>query len=99
MSYIERETAIKYLKGECIEKYPSTFWAGITASANEISKMPTADVVEVVRCKDCKRCDHCYPMKNKGEEAKEGYYCDYNKRYVKPNDYCSYGERSANDGT
>lgn len=58
-----------------------------------VSNAPAADVVEVVRCKDCARCDHCYPMKNKGEEAKEGYYCDYNKRHVNPNGYCSYGER------
>lgn len=54
---------------------------------------PTADVVEVVRCKDCKECDHCYPIKNKGEKAREGYYCDYYKRWVNPSDYCSYGER------
>ncbi|MBQ8005516.1 MAG: hypothetical protein IJ303_04310 [Clostridia bacterium] len=51
------------------------------------------DFVEVVRCRDCKSCDHCYPLKNKGAEAKEGYYCDYNKRYVKPSGYCSHGER------
>ena len=55
----------------------------------------TADVVEVVRCKDCKYCDHCYPVKNKGEKAREGYYCNDNKRYVSPSGYCSYGERKS----
>ena len=54
------------------------------------------DFVEVVRCKDCKECDHCYPIKNKGEKAREGYYCDYYKRWVNPSDYCSYGERREN---
>ena len=55
----------------------------------------SADVVEVVRCKDCKHCDHCYPVKNKGEKAREGYYCNDNKRYVSPSGYCSYGERKS----
>lgn len=44
-----------------------------------IDTEPTADVVEVVRCKDCKHynpADHCY-LQGAGE-----------------NDYCSYGERT-----
>ena len=47
MSYIKKEEAIRLLRGGCVGKYPSTFSAGITASANEISRMPDADVVEV----------------------------------------------------
>lgn len=47
----------------------------------------------VVRCKDCRVCDFCYPVKNKGEEAIEGYYCNHYKEWVSPNHYCSYGER------
>lgn len=47
----------------------------------------------VVRCKDCRVCDFCYPVKNKGEETKEGYYCNHYKEWVSPNHYCSYGER------
>ena len=39
---------------------------------------PTADVVEVVRCKDCKYEDTC---------------CRMIRNEKKPNDYCSYGER------
>ena len=77
---------------ECGAKY----YAETDTWLERKNKKENPDLVEVVRCKDCKHCDHCYPMKNKGEEAKEGYYCDYNKRYVKPNDYCSYGERSEN---
>ena len=41
--------------------------------------MPTADVVEVVRCKDCK--------------YKEGSVCDYSAVYVRPNGYCQWGEK------
>ena len=44
---------------------------------------PTADAVEVVRCKDCKH--------------KEGSACDYSAVYVRPNGYCFYGERRDDD--
>ena len=44
------------------------------------------DFVEVVRCKDCRKS--CY-------NAICGcYFCNENK--VKPNDFCSYGERRKN---
>ena len=45
---------------------------------------PTADVVEVVRCKDCKyfsEFQHC------------GVLC-----FCEPNEYCSRGERRKEDG-
>lgn len=51
------------------------------------------DVVKVVRCTNCKYCDHCYPVKNKGEKAREGYYCNHYKEWVSPNHYCGYGKR------
>ena len=44
-----------------------------------ISRTPTADVVEVVRCKDCKHND--------------GSCCDYSAVYTRPNGYCQWGER------
>ena len=101
----------RYIDADKLKKHASHYvrtqphfhygdWDNMCISGKEVDEIidtcPTADVVEVVRCKDCKHCDHCYPLKNKGEEAKEGYYCDYNKRYVKPSGYCSYGERSEN---
>ena len=43
--YIKREDAIKRLRGACIAKYPQSFSYGIFASADEISKLPAADVV------------------------------------------------------
>jgi hypothetical protein len=43
--YIKREDAIKHLRGACIAKYPLSFSYGIFASADEISKLPPADVV------------------------------------------------------
>jgi len=51
-----------------------------------------ADVVEVVRCKDCKWYD------TDGEEMNTQGHCWYKNgdpvmQDMKPNDYCSYGER------
>ena len=54
---------------------------------------PTADVVEVVRCKDCKCCEQCYPAKAKGDEAVVGWYCKIRNKHMQPDDFCSYGER------
>lgn len=46
-----------------------------------IDMMPTADVVDVVRCKDCTHWENgrCYLLKDITVE-------------VRDNDYCSYGE-------
>lgn len=51
---------------------------------------PTADVVEVVRCKDCKHCEKIIDQFDN-----DWYFCTetVNKAEVKPDDYCSYGER------
>lgn len=48
--------------------------------------MPTADVVEVVRCKDCK---HRYV----GGYTTQYYICDFMDAELKDEGYCSYGER------
>ena len=53
-----------------------------------ISKTPTADVVEVVRCKDCKHWGG----------VTFGYICrrfsgSYIRNETRENDFCSYGER------
>lgn len=59
------------------------------AFADALQDTPTVDAVEVVRCKDCK---HYKP-----EEYECG--CDFagGLPYVKPDDYCSYGERKGYD--
>lgn len=54
-----------------------------------LKKLPSADVVQVVRCKDCE-----WAMKS--TELPGWYMCkceeafDY---YAKPDDFCSHGER------
>lgn len=55
--------------------------------------LPTADVVEVVRCSECKYF---------GKELKQGKHSclNYQLPYCLGNDYCSYGERrSENENT
>lgn len=45
--YIEREDAIGMLRGSAIAKYPLSFYFGIFASADELEKLPAADVAPV----------------------------------------------------
>ena len=62
-----------------------------------LTQAPTADIVEVVRCKDCKYCFHY------GRPNYERYECEYYGTsdevvdYVEPMHYCSYGERKINN--
>lgn len=53
---------------------------------NVIKSVPTADVVEVVRCKDCK--NHNRPRLG---------YCSMTLCHVQPDDFCSYGTRMDGD--
>lgn len=54
-----------------------------------VSRMPTADVVEVVRCKDCK---HRHDSLLNGSPFED--FCDVFPAYIGKDDYCSYGERA-----
>lgn len=49
--------------------------------ARDISELPTADVAEVVRCKDCKYGDYMVCLR-----TNDGFW-------RKETDFCSYGER------
>ena len=67
---------------------------------DEISKIPTADVVEVVRCKDCKYfngkidvlCERCGDI----DEPCGG--CHYTGGCTYDDGYCHHGERRKEDG-
>lgn len=75
--YIDRQVAVDTVSdcGICIQK---------------ILDLPSADVVEVVRCKDCKYQD-------KGENESESWnVCNYRPWLyfsINDDDYCSNGER------
>lgn len=56
-----------------------------------LDEQPSADIVEVVRCKDCK---HNYRRTTFNHGERDNPSCKYIK-YVRDNDfYCSFGERA-----
>ena len=71
--YIDREDLLKNLK-----RFAPEHLTPLIVSL--IEKQPTADVVEVVRCKDCTEWD------------KDEYECSHWYGF-REDDYCSYGER------
>ena len=58
---------------------------GLTAFQNIIKRQPSADVVEVVRCKDC--------MYYNPYDTTKAYDCERGLLGVMQDDYCSYGAR------
>lgn len=80
--YIDREAAEKVAaKYGCTNGATVGIHSGIAdCIAFEIAKLPAAEVVPVVRCKDCKFWDlgDCYRLE-----------------LSRPDDFCSYGERKA----
>lgn len=96
MPYIDKEL-IEKLKTSCIAKYPLSYINGILAFAKEIAEMPTADVVEVVRCGKCKH----WKSKRKGildEYVGDCHNTDFpfnceHSPIMSETDFCSYGER------
>ena len=86
MSDLKKYIDVEELKRELIcnkNFYP-------TIIKNALEKIPPADVVKVVRCKDCvsfvKRDGFCWC-----EEHSDGFGSHI--VYVDEDDYCSYGER------
>ena len=92
MAYIDRDKVLNILRkrqrihaedgdGGCAD----SLWEMCEA----IAVLPTADAVEVVRCKDCVH----------GQYSKGGYLCEYDKyAYYAASHFCSYGERFEEGG-
>ena len=59
----------------------------ILGIVHTISKAPAVDAVEVVRCKDCK-----LTARTKSQ-LKILYWCNKFGNVMRPDDYCSFGER------
>ena len=88
--YIEREALIEHMQ-ECKDENAFTLMAtGYAYSFIEAA--PSANVVEVVRCKDCRMF-----VDNKSALTT---HCTRERKNlnVKPDDFCSYGERRCEDG-
>ena len=93
--YIDREALLNRL-----EQSTDTLWKGLGRSwwahsvilkdnfVSLIREAPTADVVEVVRCKDCVYWDG-RGYDGRCEARKNGLI----REYTNYDDFCSYGER------
>lgn len=78
--------------------------SGLNCAIAQLKKAPTADVVEVVRCRDCKyRYDDLCPMYYVEEISwdDDGWTETDHVVHDLTNDdaFCSYGERRKEDGT
>ena len=88
--YIKREDAIEKFAGVTLIEYDKTTAESpysLSAAEKFFADVPSADVVEVVRCKDC------VYREVKGAGMAHWFGC----RIMEHNDddwYCSYGERA-----
>lgn len=80
--YIDREDLLKNLKQFAPEHLTPLI-------VSLIEKQPTADVVEVVNCKDCKHYEH-FTVHNK-------HFCNEYGGYVVENDFCSRAEKKGEE--
>ena len=81
---VGRQKAIDTIMEEPSElRYPVYY-------AEKIRRLPSADVVEVVRCMDCKWYDIFHPY---GTVMPDAFHCKMNDRFYDTNHYCAYGER------
>lgn len=96
--YIDADELIRHLNHEIqygvdIDIHPVEFgtYLGLISAKSFVKDAPTADVQEVVRCKECK-----YAIEGDvvfGYCRKHGIHC------LSETDFCSYGERRKGDGT
>lgn len=83
--YIERNDLIKNLNYFAPEHY--------SVLVNDlITKQPTIDVAEVVRCRDCKYYDKKYHQCKLHSEEPDQYSTGFIFN-MQEDDFCSYGER------
>ena len=89
MDLISRQDAIDMFRKLADDDWNiqvSTTWAtAFDESADMIEDLPSADVVEVLRCKDCRQ-KSVYP----GDKRP---YCIRWEQYTTDDAYCSWGER------
>jgi hypothetical protein len=90
----------KYIKAEDLRTalLQKSFYPAIVAY--ELEHMPVANVVEVVRCKDCKHSKY-KPIIGKIEEGEPTalLHCTMfiKSQHIYEDDFCSYGERKADN--
>lgn len=84
--YIKREDAIEAM--DDIKDIHEDSWLGARYALKH--NIPSADVVEVVRCKDCKYAEVADP-----EDSQDGYICQFHRVCIWfSGSYCSWAERA-----
>ena len=98
--YIKRAEVLKHQRKMSSSDWSGAFW-DYAVLAEDIEKMPTADVVEVVRCKDCVSSEMyefgCSGVKRLACVEKEDGVVRF-AQAVDPMGYCSGGNRKDGEG-
>lgn len=90
--YIKREDAIKNIKPMVgIWADDGRFYVDYQRVLDIINNEPSADVVEVVRCRDCEHWE-CNPGTDRYGSCKKVAYDDF-EVVMEGDDFCSYGKR------
>lgn len=67
---------------------------GFKNAVTVVEDQPSADVVEIVRCKDCQYWKtETEPIGIECEPGEDAHYCDMDGMITRTADFCSYGER------
>ena len=81
----------RYIDADELErKYMSADYMDNDTAYDVIAEIDTAPHIDIVRCKECK---HRYVM----GDTTLYYGCDFMDAQINDDDYCSYGQRGAND--
>lgn len=98
---IDANAAIERLKLEGVSRYPQSWGMGLLAAMETLRGLPTVDAEEVVRCKDCRYSGmYCFGNSSEKVLACQDIEDDGFVRFAKsvdPNDFCSAGERRADN--
>lgn len=71
---------------------------GLRIAVKDVKRQPTVDAVEVVRCRECRHYDiYGYKICTLHSSLPSKYGRGANL-YMDKDDFCSYGERRAEDG-
>ena len=90
MRLIDADALLRHKRKMSGSDFGGEFWDEAVL-ASDIKNAPTVDAVPVVRCKDCKHYEIHKPKVLENCE-RNGYIIP-----MKPDDFCSYGERKDGD--
>lgn len=78
--YIDRQAAIEVADAV----WSVTGDVNVAKVWDQLRNLPSADAVEVVKCRDCRYFNSTFPLL---------HMCDISWMKMKPDEYCSLGER------